>query len=80
MVCEATFQDLRSIRIKGNVPLAFDTDVTSDPSDYMGMYPTPRPPLEKIAAGVEVVYKTFPASALIFHILDDHTYIGTTVC
>lgn len=60
IVCEATFQDLRSIRLRGNVPLAFDSDVRSDPSIYMGMYVFERPPHDGLKAGVEVTYKTFP--------------------
>ncbi|KAK1712333.1 hypothetical protein BDP67DRAFT_490246 [Colletotrichum lupini] len=60
IVCEATFQDLRSIRLRGNVPLAFDSDVRSDPSVYMGMYVFERPPYDGLKAGVEVTYKTFP--------------------
>ncbi|KAK1475106.1 hypothetical protein CTAM01_15738 [Colletotrichum tamarilloi] len=60
IVCEATFQDLRSIRLRGNVPLAFDSDARSDPSVYMGMYVFERPPYDGLKAGVEVTYKTFP--------------------
>ncbi|KAG7050872.1 glycogen debranching protein [Colletotrichum scovillei] len=60
IVCEARFQDLRSIRLRGNVPLAFDSDARSDPSVYMGMYVFERPPYDGLKAGVEVTYKTFP--------------------
>ncbi|VUC37248.1 unnamed protein product [Clonostachys rosea] len=60
VVCEATFQDLRSIRLRGTVPLAFDSDVQSDPSVYMGMYVFERPSCDGLAASVEVVYKTLP--------------------
>ncbi|KAI8300574.1 hypothetical protein K4K59_001454 [Colletotrichum sp. SAR11_240] len=60
IVCEATFQDVRSIRLRGNIPLAFDSDVRSDPSIYMGMYVFERPAHNGLKAGVDVTYKTFP--------------------
>ncbi|KXH69119.1 hypothetical protein CSAL01_01481 [Colletotrichum salicis] len=59
-VCEARLQEMRSIRLRGNVPLAFDSDVRFDPSIYMGMYIFERPSHDGLKPGVEVTYKTFP--------------------
>ncbi|KAL2823541.1 hypothetical protein BDW59DRAFT_163119 [Aspergillus cavernicola] len=59
IVAEATFQDLRCIRFRVNVPVAFDSDITVDADDYMGPYIFTRPPFEGSMAVVELCFNTF---------------------
>lgn len=59
VVAEATFPDVRCIRFRGNTPLAFDSDVAVDMSDYMGPYVFSRPSFQGSKPAVEVTFRTF---------------------
>ena len=60
VVAEATFQNQRCLRFKGNTPTAFDSDVKADPKDYMGPYVFQRSAFQGTKLGAEVTLQTLP--------------------